>query len=82
MEQLSKVAQENGFTAYSAVPKARSNKPKSHDKTIFIGSIIERNIHILLSKYTGLNGCFSHFGTYLFLNKLKRLKDKDAIITI
>ena len=74
MRQLSDVALKNGYIAYNAIPYARSNKTKSDNKTIFIGSIIERNIHILLSKYTGLNGCFSHIGTHIFLQKVKKLK--------
>lgn len=73
MRQLSSVAEENGFIAYKAVPYSRSNKPNKDDKTIFIGNIIERNIHLLLSKYTGYNGCFSHIGTYLFLRKVKKI---------
>ena len=73
MCQLSDIAEKNGFDAYKAVPYSRSNKPKKDDKTIFIGNIIERNIHLFLSKYTGLNGCFSHIGTYFFLRKVKKL---------
>lgn len=74
MKQLSVIAEESGFVAYKAIPMARTNKPQSDAKTVFIGSIIERNIHILLSRYTGLNGCFSHIGTYVFLRKAKKLK--------
>ena len=70
MRQLSCVAEENGFIAYKAVSSSRSNLPQKDDKTIFIGNTLERNLHILLSKYTGLNGCFSHIGTYLFLRKV------------
>ena len=74
MRQLSCVAEENGFIAYKAVSSSRSNLPQKDDKTIFIGNTLERNLHILLSKYTGLNGCFSHIGTYLFLRKVKKIK--------
>ena len=74
MCQLSDVAEENGFKAFKAVPYSKSNIPKKDEKTIFIGNIIERNLHLLLSKYTGLNGCFSHIGTYFFLRKVKKLK--------
>lgn len=73
MCQLSDIAEKNGYKAYKAVPYSRSNKSKKDDKTIFIGNIVERNIHLLLSKYTGLNGCFSHIGTYFFLRKVKKL---------
>ncbi len=74
MRQLSDVAQENGFKAFKAVSCSRSNLPQKDEKTIFIGNTLERNLHILLSKYTGLNGCFSHIGTYFFLKKVKKLK--------
>lgn len=73
MRQLSDVAEENGFIAYKAVPSSKSNMPNKDKKTIFIGNIIERNLHLLLSKYTGFNGCFSHIGTYMFLRKVKKL---------
>lgn len=74
MRQLSDVAEENGFTTYKAVPYARSNMPKKDEKTIFIGNSTERNLHLVLSKYTGFNGCFSHIGTYFFLKKVKKIK--------
>ena len=73
MRQLSDVAEENGFVAYKAVPYSRSNMPKKDEKTIFIGNIIERNLHLFLSKHIGLNGCFSHIGTYFFLKKVKKI---------
>lgn len=73
MRQLSDVAEENGFIAYKAVPSSKSNMPNKDKKTIFIGNIIERNLHLLLSKYTGFNGCFSHLGTYFFLKKVRRI---------
>lgn len=74
MLNLSQVARQNGYKAYVAVPKARTNKPKADSNTLFISNRLERNIHVLLSICTGLNGCFSHLGTYLFLRKLKKIK--------
>lgn len=61
-----------------AVSNSRSNKKENIDNCIYIGSRIGRNIHLLLYKYTGLNGCFSIIDTFIFLKKIKKY-DPDII---
>ena len=40
---------------------------------IYIGNSLDRFIHRVLCKFTGLNGCFSIISTFLFIKKLKRI---------
>lgn len=70
---ISEVAEESCL-AYTACAKSRSNQKKSLKNQIFIGSIFERILHMVLSKATGFNGCFSNIGTYRFLKKLDKIK--------
>jgi len=74
MLNISKTAQENGYISYVAYANSRTNKKKKVENSILIGSIIERNLHLKLAYYTGLNGCFSIFGTKKFLKKIDELK--------
>ena len=41
---------------------------------IIIGGGFSKLLHILLSKLTGYNGCYSILSTYLFLNKVNKIK--------
>ena len=74
MLNISRTAQLNGYTSYLAYPKSRSNNKKRIDNKILIGNTIERNIHLRLAYYTGLNGYFSSLGTKHFLNKVDKIK--------
>jgi len=69
---ISDVAKSN-FEVYTACSNSRSNKRKRIDNQIFIGSLLGKNLHMFLSKFTGFNGCFSILDTYLFLKKLNRI---------
>ena len=71
---ISDVAKKRGITTYIVCPKSRSNSKKKVDNQIFIGSVFERNLHLLLSRITGYNGCFSHIGTFRFIKKLDKIK--------
>lgn len=70
---ISKLAERQGHTTYLAFPKGRSIMKKSLNNQILIGSILERNLHILLAKITGFSGCFSYFSTMRFISKLKKI---------
>lgn len=67
---ISRVAETKGNVAYIGVASGRSNNKKKIENQIFIGNLIERNLHLLLAKHTGFNGCFSHLGTFQFLKRL------------
>lgn len=74
MLRIAEAARERGHTVYTCCPASRSNRQKQVDHQILIGSILSRNLHLLLNDVTGLNGCFSCIATWLFLRKLKRIR--------
>jgi glycosyltransferase involved in cell wall biosynthesis len=61
-----------GFESYIATASSRKIN-KDIDNHIIIGNVLERNLHILLAKLTGLNGCFSWISTKLFLMKINKI---------
>ncbi len=70
---IAQTARNKGIVCYTACPDGRSmrrNVPQDH---IFIGSRPGRNLHLVLSGITGLNGCFSLMDTWRFLRKLDEI---------
>lgn len=74
MLDISKVAQKEGYASYVAYANSRSNNRKRIDNSILIGSIVERNLHLQLAYYTGLNGCFSILGTRKFIKEIHNIQ--------
>lgn len=72
--QLCKLADENGNEAYLSVPNGRHNKNKFDGRHIWIGGRFSEDSHIILSRITGYNGCFSYFATKKYLRKLDEIK--------
>lgn len=73
MRELAQAARDKGHIAYTC-SAVHGNEKKISDKNhMYISNIAEKKIHVILGKYTGLNGCFSHIGTYYFLKKLKKI---------
>lgn len=74
MLQLAKLAEDNDYESYVCFPDSRSNrKIDVNFKTIIIGSILSRNVHMFISRFTGFNGLFSNLSTFLFIKKLKKI---------
>ena len=74
MLRLQECCKSNGMKMLVAFPKSRSNMKKRVANSIYIGSILSRNIHLQLSNLTGYNGTFSYFSTLIFLRKVKKYK--------
>lgn len=74
MLDIDKKLQEHGHNSLVAYAKSRTNKNKKLDNSILIGGIVERNLHIQLASYTGLNGRFSTFGTKRLLKEIDKVK--------
>lgn len=55
-----------------AYASSRSNRGMVVENSHPIGNRVERNAHILLAAITGLNGCFSFWGTWRLLRKIKK----------
>lgn len=73
MLNISKTAKEHGHVSYVTYASSRTNKNKIVDNSILIGNIFERNVHLKLGYYTGLNGCFSRSGTKKFLEEIDNI---------
>ena len=73
MLQIAEVAKESGDRVVTCIPKSRDNLKKKTGACIYIGGRISRNIHLMASKISGLNGCFSILPTVLFLRKIRKI---------
>ncbi len=73
MLQLKDICSKADIETVVCYPKSRSNLKKKVEGEMYIGSILERNLHLLLSNFTGLNGCFSLFCTLRFLHRVSKL---------
>ncbi len=71
--RLGKFVEQAGNLSYLCVPNGRHNKRKYDGNRIWIGGRISEDSHLILSRLTGLNGCFSLMSTYRFLKKVKQI---------
>lgn len=76
MLNIADMANKEGIKTVVAYPLQRDNYKKHKEGDIYIGNRILRNLHLLFSTITGLNGCFSFFSTLNFIWKLKRIKPR------
>lgn len=74
MLNISEAADEKGHDSYVSFAKSRTSNKKVIKNGVSIGSIVERNVHLKLAYYTGLNGSFSIFSTKRFLRKIDIIK--------
>jgi len=72
MLQIQKLVEQLPASMYVSYTKSRSNMKTEVLNSIYIGSILERNIHIFFSHLTGFNGCGSFFSTLRFLRRVNR----------
>lgn len=68
--EISELCKENGIENICAAAPVN----KRDDGYIKIGSYYGRYLNVLLSRVTGLNGCFAFFATKKFLRKVKKEK--------
>lgn len=71
---IAEQVREQGHECVTACPDGRSMRVRQLKNHLYIGNPISRNAHIKLAEYTGLNGCFSAWDTWLFLQKVKTIK--------
>lgn len=64
-----RIIKENG-QAFFAYPPSRTNAKKDVAYKMKIGSRLERNVHVILAYYFGLNGFFSVIATKRFLKEI------------
>lgn len=73
MLQIAETARAAGHEAYVCYPKGRHN-PKVLENSIPIGGRFSEDFHLIMDRFTGLNGCFSIVATRRFIQKLKKIK--------
>ena len=67
---IAKEAENAGHETLVCYLKSRENERKTVENKLLIGSRFSRNLHRVLAKWTGFEGCFSLFSTWRFLRKL------------
>lgn len=74
MINISNTAAEQGYETYLACSGHSANRRHNSEGQYFIGSKIERNIEIILDKWTGLDSCIFPIGTLLFIREIHKIK--------
>lgn len=74
MLHISELVRKQGGEAYVAYPNGRHARNCSVKNGIHIGGFLSEDFHLLLSRITGLSGCFSIVATLSFLRKVSELK--------
>lgn len=69
--KIAQQARERGHEVEVYVPGGRHNKEGAADVTIF-GNRLSEDSHIVLSKITGLNGCYSIIATQKLISRIER----------
>lgn len=73
MAEIAEAARKLGMDCITSCPNGKSMREHKSEHQIFIGSRIGRNLHIVLSRWTGFNGCFSIVDTLRFLKYVRKL---------
>jgi len=73
MLQIAEAARAVGHEAYVCYPKGRHN-PQRIENDIPIGNRFSEDFHLIMDRFTGLNGCFSYFATRRFIRELNKIK--------
>lgn len=73
MAGIEGVCEKNGIQTMAAY-RYIEDKVNKKDNEVNISTWLDCHIHNRLSTLTGLQGCFSHFRTFLFLRKVKKFQ--------
>jgi len=74
MRKISEKSINEGFQSWVSFPASRTNSKMTIENKLVISNKVERNIHIKLGYFTGMNGEFSRLGTMKFLKQLDAIK--------
>lgn len=74
MLQIAEMVNSNHGSAICCVPSSRVNKKNKQENQVFIGTILTRQIHRYLARYTGFQDCFSIIATIRFLKHITKYK--------
>ena len=71
---IAKCARKEGYKVYTSCRKSRVGLKYKYEDQIYIGTWLDRVISERLSILFGLNGYFNVINTFLFIQKLKKIK--------
>jgi len=71
---IAKEARKKGFKVYTCCRKSRAGLKYKYEDQIYIGTWLDRVVSERLSYIFGLNGYFNVINTFLFIQKLKKIK--------
>ena len=74
MNNIAVAAKQKGFNVYTSCRKSRAGMKFNYPNQIFVGTWLDRVISERLCYIFGLNGSFNIINTYLYLNKLNKIK--------
>ena len=71
---IAKEARKKGFRVYTCCRKSRAGLKYRYEDQIYIGTWLDRVVSERLSYIFGLNGYFNVINTFMFIQKLKKIK--------
>lgn len=74
MRNIALEVETRGDTVFTSCQKAKSTANEKYHRHIYIGSRIDRNIHLLLGKITGKYGLFSKNATKQFIGRIEEIR--------
>ena len=74
MNNIAKTAREEGFNVYTSCRKSIAGMKFKYPNQLYVGTWLDRVISERLSYLFGLNGSFNVINTFLYLNKLNKIK--------
>lgn len=74
MLNIAKQARLEGYNVYTCCKASKESFKHRHDNEIIIGNRYERILSSFLCELTGLRDHFNIFGTYSFIEKIKKIK--------
>ena len=74
MNNIAKTARQQGYKVYTSCRKSIAGSKFHYDDQIYVGTWLDRVISERLAYITGLNGSFNVINTFLYLNKLNKIK--------
>lgn len=74
MNNIAKTAREKGYKVYTSCRKSIAGSKFHYDDQLYVGTWLDRVISERLAYITGLNGYFNIINTWLYINKLNKIK--------
>lgn len=71
---IARELRKNGFNVYTACKNSRMGRRFPYEQQIYIGTWLERVVSERLAGLTGKKGCYNILNTWMFIERLKKIK--------